>query len=189
MSTDVMRLDADDLLRVAEGFARAPAEVRRELRGFIARAVAHLQAKVVERTPKARSNLQRSVIGDVIDVGGLGVEGVVGSSLAYAVPVELGSRPHWVPIEPLRDWVRAKARLEGVYFDGVSGKRPRNQAQRDAKESAIERIARAVQVAIARRGTLGVGMFHRTAAAEADWIRNEFAICAQRIALLTGGAQ
>lgn len=182
-------LDARDLLTVALAFGRAPQMVRRELRRFLGRAVMRLQAGVVERTPKAHGHLQRSVIGDVLDLPGLGVEGVVGTSLAYAVPVELGTRPHWAPIAPLKDWVRAKANLEGVYFDGVTGKRPRNGNQRASREAAIERIARAVQVAIARRGTLGVGMFHRTQAAEAEWVRNEFAQCAQRIAALTGGDQ
>lgn len=185
----VMELDARDLLTVANGFAAAPAAARRELRRFLARAVMHLQAEVVERTPKARGALQRSIIGNVLDMPGLGVEGVVGTSLAYAAPVELGTQPHWAPIEPLKDWVRAKANLEGVYFDGVTGKRPRNQAGRDAKEAAIERIARRIQVSIARRGTLGVGMFHGAMAANAGWIKGEFADCAARIAALTGGAQ
>lgn len=185
----MMELNADDLLTVANGFARSPEMVRKELRRFLARAVMRLQGGVVERTPKTHGVLQRSIIGDVVDLSGLAIEGVVGTSLAYAVPVELGSRPHWAPIEPLKDWVRAKANLEGVYFDGVTGKRPRNAGQRAARESAIERIARSIQVSIARRGTLGVGMFHRTMAAEAGWVQAEFADCARRIAEQTGAPQ
>lgn len=185
----MLELDASYLLTVAEGFSRAPAVTRREIRRFLGRVVMHLQAEVVERTPKARSTLQRSIIGDVTDLPGIGLEGVVGTSLAYAVPVELGSGPHWAPLEPLIDWVRAKANLEGVYFDDVTGKRPRNADQRASKTAAIERIAKSIQVSIARRGTLGVGMFHRAEVANRAWVAAEFADCARHIAAEMGGAQ
>lgn len=178
----MIALDADALVTVADAFLRAPTMVRAELRGFLVRVVAHLQAEVVERTPKAQGHLQRSIIGDVVELPGLGMEGVVSSALNYAAPVELGTKPHWAPIEPLRDWVKAKANLEGTYFDGVTGKRPRNDAQRDAREQAVERIARRVQIAIARRGTLAVGMFHQAEAANAALIRAQFNETARRIA-------
>lgn len=34
--------------------------------------------------------------------------GGLGTSCPYALPVELGSRPHFPPVQPLADWVRAK---------------------------------------------------------------------------------
>lgn len=34
--------------------------------------------------------------------------GGVGTSAPYAVPVELGTRPHFPPVQPIADWVRAK---------------------------------------------------------------------------------
>jgi len=37
-----------------------------------------------------------------------GVIGVVGSPMNYAIAVELGTKPHFPPIEPLIDWVKAK---------------------------------------------------------------------------------
>lgn len=182
-------LDADALITISDAFLLAPTIVRAELRGFLTRVVAHLQAEVVERTPKAHGHLQRSIIGDVVDLPGLAIEGVVGTSLAYALPVEIGTGPHWAPIEPLRDWVKAKANLEGTYFDGVTGKRPRNEAGRNARDKAVERIARRVQIAIARRGTLAVGMFHGAEAANASLIQSQFIETAQRIADRLGEAQ
>lgn len=34
--------------------------------------------------------------------------GGAGTSSPYAIPVELGTRPHFPPVQPLADWVRAK---------------------------------------------------------------------------------
>jgi hypothetical protein len=34
--------------------------------------------------------------------------GGLGTSCPYAAPVELGTRPHFPPVQPLADWVRAK---------------------------------------------------------------------------------
>jgi hypothetical protein len=33
------------------------------------------------------------------------VIGVVGSPLAYALPVEIGTRPHFPPVAAILDWV------------------------------------------------------------------------------------
>lgn len=51
----------------------------------------------------------------------------------YAPAVEYGTRPHWAPIEPLAEWVKLK---------GFAG-----------DDRARRRIARAVQIKIARDGT------------------------------------
>lgn len=36
----------------------------------------------------------------------------VGSDLIYARPLEFGSRPHYVPFEPLYAWVKKKLKIE-----------------------------------------------------------------------------
>ncbi|MEQ8605181.1 MAG: hypothetical protein RIB45_17855 [Marivibrio sp.] len=66
-----------------------------------------------------------------------GVLGMVASPLAYAVPVELGSKPHFPPLDPLIDWVSAKF--------GVGG-------------AEAKSIAYAVALKIAAKGTKGAFM-------------------------------
>ncbi|HVL37308.1 MAG TPA: hypothetical protein VM489_16685, partial [Burkholderiales bacterium] len=69
------------------------------------------------------------------EIDGAVATGLVATPRAYAVPVELGTRPHFPPIEPLIDWVRAKLGIgeekaaRGVAFAiahkiAVSGTRP-----------------------------------------------------------------
>lgn len=121
-----------------QAFERAPEIAQEELVRFMTAGVAHLQGEVQQRTPTHRGTLRGSIIGQVRPLPGLGMEGVVGTSLAYAVPVELGSAPHMPPVEPLVDWAKSKL--------GLTGK---------AAESAAWGIARK----IARRGTKAVRMF------------------------------
>ncbi|MEQ8585151.1 MAG: hypothetical protein RLO01_12660 [Thalassobaculaceae bacterium] len=54
------------------------------------------------------------------DILGDRVIGEVGNPLNYAVPVELGSKPHFPPIEPLKDWVRQKLDVELDEVDDVA---------------------------------------------------------------------
>ena len=56
----------------------------------------------------------------------------VGAYARHAPFIKLGTRPHWAPIEPLRYWVRKKLAV---------------------RPPALEGVARAVQHAIARKGT------------------------------------
>lgn len=78
----------------------------------------------------------------------------------HAGPVEVGSRPHWVPIKPLERWVRrhaggfgimarAKGRTRGI---GRLNRGLRRGA-RAKSDAAITRIAHAIQLKIARYGT------------------------------------
>lgn len=132
--------DVSDLRRLEAAFKSAPDLVQRELREFMTEATVLLQGEVQQRTPTTHGTLRASIIGNVTELaGGIGVQGVVGSALAYAEAVELGTRPHMPPVEPLIDWVRQKF--------GLSGK--------EAK-SAAWRVARG----IARHGTPAAGMFH-----------------------------
>lgn len=65
----------------------------------------------------------------------LGEVGTVakGANDNYAPAVEYGTRPHWAPIEPLVEWVKLKGFAKN--------------------EGSRRRIARAVQIKIARKGT------------------------------------
>jgi len=76
------------------------------------------------------------------------IVGIVGTNVAYAAPVEYGSRPHWVPIGPLIRWVHLK-KLAGTY--SIRTKRRLGAAAQRVTED--RQVAHMIQWAIARRGT------------------------------------
>ena len=80
----------------------------------------------------------RDTIFHKVSTYGESVWGMVGTPAIYGEPVELGTRPHFPPVAPLRHWVERKL--------GLSGK--------EAKAVAFL-IARA----ISRRGTKAQKMF------------------------------
>ena len=88
------------------------------------------------------------------------VFGDVTNPLSYALPVELGTRPHYPPIDPLIDWVEAKLGLAG-----------------EEAESA----ARGIQRNIGRRGSVGRFMARDALAAGGSSIQGEFEDAAERI--------
>lgn len=160
-----IEFDATDVALLAVAMEQAPDVVEDELGRFMHTATSHLQAEVQERTPTTHGTLRASILGDVRVLPGIGIEGVVGTSLAYAVPVEIGTGPHMPPIEPLVEWAQQKL--------GVRGK--------DAVSAAW-----GVAKAIAQRGTLGVGMFHRALAANREQLLDRFGECVRRIATRIG---
>ena len=120
-----------------EAWRRAPEVVRDELTQFAHGGVAYLVQEVQDRTPAAHDTLRGSIQGEV-DPGFAGVLGVVGTAQPHALPVELGSKPHMPPIQPIEDWVRLKL--------GVRG-------------NEVRRAAWAVARKIKKRGTQGHFMF------------------------------
>lgn len=157
-----MRIDVEvgTLEQLRTAFERAPEIAQAELSRFMTAAVAHLQGEVQQRTPTHRGTLRASIIGSVRPLDGLGVEGVVGTSAAYAIPVELGAAPHMPPVEPLIDWARSKL--------GVSGK-------------AAERAGRAIARKIARQGTRAVRMFGESLVDNRAQLARGFAIAVRRM--------
>lgn len=67
----------------------------------------------------------------------------------YAAIVEVGSRPHWVPIAPLIQWVRRNRARFGITGDG----RTRDKRGRFMASKEVVKIARAIQRTIAMKGT------------------------------------
>lgn len=152
-------LATDDLDVVRRAFDRFPELARQELRMAMHAATLYLQREVVERTPAAEGTLRDSIHPFVQELPG-GMLGVVGTSLAYAEAVELGTKPHMPPIAPLEQWVRTKL--------GKSG-----------KEGAS--IARSIQWHISHYGTPGAGMFHRGLTAGIGEIGRLFGDALQRL--------
>lgn len=98
-----------------------------------------VEAVVAERTPVDQGTLRASIYGRVVDQWPR-IDGVVGSPLVYAEPVELGSRPHWPPPSAIQGWVHRKFGLAG---------------------REMVRVAFLVARAISRRGTRGHFMFRQ----------------------------
>lgn len=123
---------------------QAPELTRSELITSITEAVLLLEREVIERTPEGIGGAAglRGGIAAVppslsLDTPGE-IIGLVVSSAAHTLPIELGTKPHFVPIQPLQDWVEYKLGLEG----------------KEAKS-----VAFAISRKIARDGTEGKFMF------------------------------
>lgn len=80
--------------RLARAFQQAPDFTQRELLKWGETTGAFLTDETTSITPKDKGLLQQSIQPYVEPVGRFGVSAVVGTSLNYAVPVEVGSKPH-----------------------------------------------------------------------------------------------
>ncbi|MGO1078335.1 hypothetical protein [Inquilinus sp. CA228] len=133
-----IHLDMSEVVAVAQALERAPEMVDAHFLPAVWEASFLAQREIVERTPRAFSTLADSIQAREPEIGVSAIVGVVGTPLAYAEPVELGSRPHMPPLQPLMDWVKAKL-----------GK-PADQ---------VEPIAQAIRWKIYHHGTKGAFMF------------------------------
>lgn len=134
-------LQLDGFEDLGAAFAVAPQLVREEALRAVTEADLLLKREIKDAMPTATRVSRASVFSreTALPEGALGV---VGSAQPHLVYVELGSKPHFPPIEALQDWVRVK-------FGYTS-----------AKE--IRQTAFLIGRAIARRGTKPVGMFGNT---------------------------
>ena len=133
MSLSVINIELEQL---AEYWAKAPQMVMGELSRTLAGASAMLQNKIVTQLPRgATSALAQSVstIGPITSAST--AETLIGSSLIYAAPVELGTKPHFPPIAPLEDWVQAVLGIED--------------------EMEINKVATLIAIKISKKGTKG----------------------------------
>jgi len=101
----------------------------------------------------------------------------------YGMFVEFGTRPHWMPLQPLIDWVWSKGlaqRSTDIEYAGGKTKRVRGQTSRSYIDSKVVRIAKAIQRKIAARGTPArlyvsealatMGLQHKQTTDGVDWI-------------------
>jgi hypothetical protein len=145
---------------------RAPKELQRGLRAGVTESSLYLQREAAERAPTSGAGLLRNSIGalPVREVAGMVTAGV-GTSLSYAAPVELGTRPHFPPIAPLEDWVSrvlGKSGREGAGIAraiqrkiGKHGTKPRHFMKETLEkgEGQVQRIVtRQIDRAVARVG-------------------------------------
>jgi hypothetical protein len=169
---DGLRLDFD--LRQAEtlarAFASAPALVATELGRAALEASLLIEREAKENAPTAHVTFRASIRSEPPRMLGDRIVGVVMSPLAYAEPVELGTKPHRPPIAPLADWARVKLGLRG-----------------DEAESAAWGIARKIE----REGTEGRFPLSRALAENAPQVEAIMTAAVGRIAaaLATAGAR
>jgi hypothetical protein len=101
-------IDASEVVNLAEAWERAPEMAMEETARFVLEGELLLERETKENTPKATGLLSQSIFAREPAVLADQVIGVVGTAMAYAVPVELGTKPHFPPIQPLADWARLK---------------------------------------------------------------------------------
>jgi hypothetical protein len=106
-----MRIDFSELTQLREQMQAAPRVVEEELLRAVTEADLLIEREVQDAWPVA-SGVSRASMTHVERVNGLHVEGFVGSSLNYVMPVDLGTRPHFPPVEALIDWVRTKLNIQ-----------------------------------------------------------------------------
>lgn len=155
-----VEIDLGGFERLAALWRAAPRIAREEVGRAMAQADLLLEREVKDAMPAASGTLRASVFGreEVSDTGAIGV---VGSPLAYALPVELGTKPHFPPIEPLVDWVQTRL--------GVHGREARSVAFLVARK-------------IARKGTDAAHAFQGAFEREETAVRRIFEAALGRIA-------
>lgn len=156
-----------DAAELSDLWRRAPQIAREELTAAMEESTIALQTAVAELTPVgAHGLLRQSIAAQPIQHLSDQVIGVVGTSLNYAEPVELGTRPHMPPVEALEDWVRAKLGIE---------------------DDQVERVAFLVARKISISGTPAAGMFHRGLNAMRAQIAERFQAARDRIVARLAG--
>jgi hypothetical protein len=93
-----LTIDLEGFARLDAAFRQAPEIVTEEMDKFARAAVRNLESDVKDFTPVRTGHLSDSIIGVVtrgaLGVTEVGVLGVVGTVVPYAIPVELGAKPH-----------------------------------------------------------------------------------------------
>ncbi|WP_431282719.1 HK97 gp10 family phage protein [Humitalea sp. 24SJ18S-53] len=101
--------------------ASIPVVMTEELSAGLAEISLFAEREIKERTPTSGAGTLRDSIGALpVTLGGGRITAGVGTALAYAAPLELGSKPHWAPIAPLLDWVQRKLGKSGEEAEGMA---------------------------------------------------------------------
>lgn len=167
-----IELDTSAMQAYAEYLRQAPKIAREEMEAGVEEALLLLERETKEAAPVGahgllRGSVTHKLMGEAIGEG-LGVAGKVFSPLNYALPVELGTKPHFPPIEPLRDWVEKKLGVDA---------------------SASRGVAFLIARKIAAKGTQGAKMFIGALDKNAAQVNAILARAVARIAARLGGGE
>lgn len=160
---------------VARAFREAPELIEPTILRAAWSAGLLLEREVKELTPVgvgAGGGLKGSIFTEKPEVGPQGVAIAVGTAMAYAEPVELGTKPHMPPVDALIPWVEAKL--------GIGAEQ-------------AEAVAYAIARKIKREGTEGAFMFASAFKRHAGQIERIFATgvaqLTQQMASRAGGGR
>ncbi len=159
-------ISARGLDTLQRAFELAPDMAREEMLASMTEAGLLLEREVKDAMPAVSGLTRASVTSDAWSTPA-GVLGVVGSALASAAAVELGSRPHMPPVEAIEMWVRDAK--------GLSGKEATREAWR-------------VAMGIKHYGTKAQRPFRNTLEKQRNYVGREFEDCCERIARRLAGA-
>lgn len=148
-----------ELLRL---FEQAPLIVEREVDRALHESALYLQSKVQEKTEVGVTGHLRESITTAFHLGGDNpyAEVFIGSSAPYGICVEEGTRPHWMPWEPLELWVAKKIGGTPVMIGAITA---------------------LIRFKIAMKGTEGQHMFQRTYEEEKDTLNRYFVAAVERV--------
>lgn len=183
-SAETMRISLDGLDQVERAMAVAPDIAREELLRFFGWALPHLTAEVQDRTPVNEGHLRNSIIGRT-QATASGMLGMVGTALDYAVPVELGTKPHPVSAEgilAIAAWAQNKLPL-GQAVSLKTGRRLKDRGVEEAALAAAHRIAWKIK----HSGSKGHYMFRDAWAANEGQVRYQWRQTLARLAQRLGG--
>lgn len=177
--TDTIKMEVRGLEEIAALFEAAPEIVLDEMTAATVEASLLLEREIKELTPVgATGALRQSIAARLPRMQGSALVGSVGSSLAHALPVELGTRPHFPPIEPIIDWLHSAPQGQALM----------QRVHADDSEALYYEVALGIARKIAARGTLGVGMFHRAFAIHQDQVQEIFRRANERVVERMGSA-
>lgn len=110
-----------DLDNLVNAFAQVDDVAKHELFAATLESSLKIERDVKALTSKGATGLAaRSVQTQAPQMLPEGVVGLVGSSLNYIVPLELGSKPHFPPLQPLVEWVSTVLQLDGAEAKSVA---------------------------------------------------------------------
>jgi len=152
-------MEVKNNLHFSEFMSRFKEEIKNELLAFGAELDGIVQTNLIPTT--ATGNLEGSVdFGSEVQDSSVSL--AFGTPVTYGQYVETGTVPHWAPLEPLISWVEDKLQPHvlaiGVSFEGGKAHPTRKGTIKltgDARQKEILRVAKLIQMKIARVGTQG----------------------------------
>ncbi len=159
-----LSLEGFDQLEAA--LKRAPEIVAEELAKFAHASVNTLRSDIIDLTPVSKldhthMNTQYSseVLGatslGVLGAAGAGVLGIVGTVVPYAIPVELGTRPHIIRARNARALHFGNIFVKSVHHPGTKGAHMFQRAMDDNQAQIEADFAAAVERALQRIAAAG----------------------------------
>lgn len=137
-----LQIDVKGINEALAGLRNTPKNIGERMRQAFTESAAAIEADAKENAPVDTGRLRSSITHRVTYREAEYVAAEIGSKVEYAPYVELGTRPHYPPLEALITWVHHK----GL---GATG----NRHQRTLQYALDTIVARRIQQAIGRRGT------------------------------------